>query len=55
MLLCSDGLWEMVRDPDMAQILARATSPQMACDMLIQGANQNGGKDNISVIVVHIE
>ncbi|MBP8059209.1 MAG: protein phosphatase 2C domain-containing protein [Chloroflexi bacterium] len=55
LLLCSDGLWEMVRDPDMAQILARATSPQMACDMLIQGANQNGGKDNISVIVVHIE
>lgn len=55
LLLCSDGLWEMVRDPDMAQIIARATSPQMACDTLIQAANQNGGKDNISAIVVQIE
>jgi protein phosphatase len=52
--LCSDGLWEMVRDNDIKEVLLKADNAQMACERLIEVANQNGGVDNISVIVVKI-
>jgi len=55
LLLCSDGLWEMVLDETIAQIIQGSSSPQVACDHLIDAANQAGGEDNISVIVVSIE
>jgi serine/threonine protein phosphatase PrpC len=55
LLLCSDGLWEMVRDPDMQEILD-ATLPHSVktSKALVQAALDGGGQDNISVIVVHI-
>lgn len=55
LLLCSDGLWEMVRNPDLQQALTSIASPQATCDHLIRLANQNGGEDNITAIVVAIE
>jgi PPM family protein phosphatase len=52
-VLCSDGLWSLVPD---ALILAAVESlpPQKAADQLAALANQNGGLDNISVIVARL-
>ena len=52
LLLCSDGLWEMVRNPQIAAILEETHKhPSMARDELIQAALDGGGADNVSVIV----
>lgn len=53
LMLCSDGLWEMVRDNDMEQIIASsARHPSQISTMLVQAALARGGADNISVVVV---
>jgi protein phosphatase len=54
LLLCSDGLWEMVRHDDLLRILSEKSSPQTICDTLIDMANANGGEDNITAVVVHV-
>jgi len=51
LLICSDGLWEMVRDDKINQVLLQSRSPQCACEGLVELANQNGGIDNVSVII----
>jgi len=53
LVLCCDGLWEMVRDPVIADVVDRL-APKDACDELVRLANSNGGDDNISVIVVAV-
>ena len=55
LLLCSDGLTRMVTEPEIAGTLQAETDPQKASERLIAIANENGGADNISVIVVRLE
>jgi serine/threonine protein phosphatase PrpC len=52
LLLCSDGLWEMVRDPEIETLLREETDPQAACDALIVAANEGGGDDNVTAVIV---
>jgi len=55
LLLCSDGLWEMVRsERGMVQKIENAGEPLKACHDLIQAANDSGGEDNIGVVVVKV-
>jgi protein phosphatase len=55
LLLCSDGLWEMVRDPAaIVEIVEDAPSLDDACRQLVAAANLAGGDDNISVVLASI-
>ena len=55
-LLCSDGLWDFVRDPVINKIIMStdAGNPQAICQALVDRANAVGGEDNITTIYVRI-
>lgn len=50
-LLCSDGLTNMVEDEDILRIVKKSGSLEEAAQHLVNEANKNGGKDNISVVL----
>jgi serine/threonine protein phosphatase PrpC len=52
LLLCSDGLWGTVSDKEITNALMVAPSPQSALEQLVALANQNGGDDNITAVLV---
>jgi PPM family protein phosphatase len=52
LLLCTDGLTEMLTDAQIEQILRDKPDPQQACDTLVNQANNAGGRDNITVVLV---
>lgn len=53
-LICSDGLTNMVRDNTIFDIISNEEEVELACNKLVQLANDNGGKDNITVIIVEL-
>ncbi|GER88409.1 hypothetical protein KDW_25710 [Dictyobacter vulcani] len=54
-VLCSDGLWDMVRDPKIeAVVKSPVPNPAIIGDALIKAALEGGGEDNVSVVVVHV-
>ncbi len=55
LVLCSDGMWEMVRDDEIQHIIETSSAqPSQICNQLIQAALAHGGADNVSVIVICI-
>jgi serine/threonine protein phosphatase PrpC len=54
LMLCTDGLTRMVSDQEITAELLKPVDPQICADNLISLANQHGGDDNVSVIVVRI-
>jgi protein phosphatase len=55
LLLCSDGLTDMLDDQHIKAILKAETNPQAACERLVVEANAAGGKDNVTAIVARFE
>lgn len=51
-LMCSDGLTNMVEDDDIFAIVKKKSETSQKVEKLVEEANQNGGRDNISVIVI---
>jgi serine/threonine protein phosphatase PrpC len=55
-LICSDGLNDMVEDEDIEMTLgALGANLQLAAEQLVQMANDNGGRDNISVVLIKVK
>jgi serine/threonine protein phosphatase PrpC len=55
-LLCSDGLNTMLPDEEIQRVLERlGRDPEQACRELVTRANESGGEDNTTVVVVHVE
>lgn len=52
-LLCTDGLSNLVEDDEIMNTVLTAPTVEQACDSLIQKARDNGGYDNITVVVIH--
>jgi serine/threonine protein phosphatase PrpC len=56
LLLCSDGLWDMVYPTErLAAFLAAEADPLTLCRRLVDAANEAGGEDNITVVLVRVE
>ena len=53
-VLCSDGLVDEVEDEQIAHMLRETPDPQIAADRLVAAANDNGGRDNVTVVVVDV-
>ena len=55
LLLCSDGVWEMIRDPDESAAILEEKKLEKAVKRLIDTANGYGGYDNIGIVVVEVQ
>lgn len=54
LILCSDGLWGELTDEEIRRILLECDEPQDACERMVAQANRNGGRDNVTVIVMAV-
>ena len=55
LLLCSDGLTEMVSNDAIAEVLRNMAGPEDACQRLLDEANDAGGRDNVTIVVVRFD
>jgi serine/threonine protein phosphatase PrpC len=53
LLLCTDGLWGLVGDPDLARV-AQTNPPAEACQKLVTMALERGGPDNVTVLILRV-
>lgn len=51
LLMCSDGLTDMISDEAIAEVLGRSLTAQQACEVLIAAALEAGGRDNVTAVV----
>ena len=54
LVLCSDGLSELISEDEILSEVQSTKRPDLACDELVNLANQRGGEDNVTVIVAHL-
>src|SRR6266568_115012 len=54
-LLCTNGLWHMLQDDKLAEILAQGGDPQKLARTLVDAANLAGGEGNVSAVVVKVQ
>jgi protein phosphatase len=54
MLLCCDGLWEVVSDTEMLKTAQTVLDPSRLCQALVDQANDNGGPDNITAVAARL-
>jgi len=54
LVVCSDGLSELVSDDEILSTVMLSDTPEIACGQLVDMANQRGGNDNITVIVASL-
>lgn len=55
LLLCSDGLTNFVDEENIGRLIKESESVESACNALIDEANQNGGGDNITVVLIKLD
>jgi len=53
-MLCSDGVTNMLSENIILEYLSSSSHPQIICEEIVQAANAQGGKDNITVIIIRI-
>lgn len=54
LLICSDGLWNQVPESEIKDIIAHTADPQEACNQLVALANNKGGIDNVTMILLRL-
>jgi PPM family protein phosphatase len=54
LMICSDGLWNMISESEIIEITMKHSNPQEACDKLVALANTHGGTDNITAVLLQI-
>ena len=53
-IICTDGLYDEVENPEIIQVLSKNQSMSDVCTELINRANKNGGRDNITIISLKV-
>ena len=55
LLLCSDGVFTVLDDDQISEVIQREADLDSLCHALIQGANDGGGPDNVTVVVLEVD